>query len=85
MNITKVALTLCAFILIPVTKAATLIGPVKELWVNDATIENVAFISLQKSYTANCGGGSSFPSQQVILIDLSKPGMKEAYSMASYV
>ncbi len=82
MNILKVALGMTSFILVLTSEAATLTGPVKELWVNDATIENIAFINLRKNYTANCGGGSSFPSQQLIIIDFSKPSMREAYSMA---
>ena len=53
-------------------------GQVSELWVNDHGRDNIAFIAVGKTYTSSCSEASS----RYLIMDLSKNGMKEAFSIA---
>ena len=55
-----------------------LTGQITELWVNDGGNFNVVFISVGQDFTTTCPIGGS----RYLIMDLSEPSMKEAYSMA---
>lgn len=58
--------------------SAQLTGEITELWVNDSNFTNHVYISLSKTFVSPC---SPVPISYFAL-DLSEPGMKEAYAMA---
>jgi hypothetical protein len=56
--------------------AVEVTGQITQLWVNDSSGSNVAWILTTASFTNSCGTGPYF------VVDLSQPGMKEIYGMA---
>jgi hypothetical protein len=53
-------------------------GKITELWVNDNTLQNGAYIALDNTYVTACNTNQS----KYMVIDFTAPGMKEAYAMA---
>ena len=58
---------------------ATLTGELSELWVNDSSLSNGAYIATGELYTTHCQSNNQV---RYVIIDFNEPGMKEAYSMA---
>lgn len=55
-----------------------LTGKVTEIWVNDNSTTNIAFISIGENFSTLCNSNET----RYLILDLSEASMKEAYSMA---
>ena len=53
-------------------------GEITELWINDSTRTNIAFVSIGQYFDTPCREAQT----NYLIMDFSEPSMKEAYSMA---
>ena len=52
-------------------------GRISELWVNDSSGSNIAWIRLATPFSSSCGSNNGY-----MVLDLSDPAMKSAYALA---
>lgn len=53
-------------------------GKISEIWINDGSNTNIAFVSVGQNFSTPCRPSET----QYLIMNLTEPSMKEAYAMA---